>query len=111
MKKTATFFAAFAILSGFMMPVAAGAAETSAAVYAAKPGKEYKTVVYDVPLHCANCVKKVKENLSYEKGVKALEVSLEDRMVKVTYDPSKTDEQKLAAAISKLGYKATLKKK
>ena len=69
-----------------------------------KPKKEYRTVTFDVHLHCESCVKKVKENISYEKGVKALEVSLEDQTVKVTYDASKTDETKLAAAIEKLGY-------
>ncbi|MGN0187985.1 MAG: heavy-metal-associated domain-containing protein [Candidatus Cryptobacteroides sp.] len=73
------------------------------------PKKEYVTVVYGVYLHCANCVKKVKENISYEKGVKNLEVSLEGQTVTVTFDPSKTDEKKIAAAIRKLGYETKLK--
>lgn len=76
----------------------------------AKPKKEYVTVEYDVHLHCENCVKKVKENISYEKGVKALEVSLEEQRVTVTYDPSKTDVKKLADAIRKLGYEVEVRK-
>lgn len=74
------------------------------AAVAAKPKAENKTVTFHVHLHCENCVKKVKENISFEKGVKALEVSLEDQTVRITYDPKKTDEEKLKAAIEKLGY-------
>lgn len=66
--------------------------------------KEYKTVTFDVDIECQNCVKKVTENISFEKGVKGLEVSLEDHTVTVTFDPAKTDEKKLAEAIRKLGY-------
>lgn len=72
----------------------------------AKPKKELITVVYDVHLHCESCVNKVVENLSYEKGVKDLKVSLEDQTVTVTFDPKKTDETKIMAAIEALGYKA-----
>ena len=102
MKKIIAFcFAAIAALS-FASADAAVSQEVS--VSAAKPKKEYKTVVYNVHLHCENCVKKVNENISFEKGVKALDVSLENQTVKITYDPGKTDEAKLKAAIEKLGY-------
>lgn len=66
--------------------------------------KATKTVTFNVGLHCQNCVKKVKENISFEKGVKALEVNLEKKTVTVTYDPAKTDEATLKKAIEKLGY-------
>lgn len=80
-------------------------AETSAA--APKPKKEYRTVVYKVHLHCKDCVLKINENIAFEKGVKDLDVSLEDQTVKVTYDPKKTDEEKLEAALGRLGYEVT----
>lgn len=80
-------------------------AETSSA--APKPKKEYRTVVYKVHLHCKDCVLKINENIAFERGVKDLEVSLEDQTVKVTYDPKKTDEEKLAAALGRLGYEVT----
>lgn len=73
-------------------------------VVEAAPKNETKTVVFKVGLHCQNCVKKVKENISFEKGVKALDVNLEKKLVTVTYDPSKTDEATLKKAIEKLGY-------
>jgi len=65
-----------------------------------------ETVVFDTKMSCNNCVKKIKENIAFEKGVKDLEVSLEKQTITVTYDPSKTNPEKLAAAIKKLGYKA-----
>lgn len=69
-----------------------------------KPRKELKEVTFSVSMHCENCVKKITENISFEKGVKDLEVSLEDRTVRVKYDASKTDSATLAKAIEKLGY-------
>ena len=71
-----------------------------------KNSKKTETVAFKTTIHCKNCVKKVNENLSFEKGVKDLKVSLDDKQVTVTYDPSKTDEATLAKAIEKLGYKA-----
>ena len=78
-------------------------------VISATPKKETKKVVFHVDgLHCQNCVKKVKENISFEKGVKALEVDLEKKTVTITYDPAKTNEATLRKAIEKLGYTCSL---
>lgn len=68
-------------------------------------GKKTETVTFKTTIHCKNCVKKVNDNISFEKGVKDLKISLEEKLVTVTYDPSKTDEATLAKAIEKLGYK------
>ncbi len=71
-----------------------------------KPKKkgEIKEVVFNVHLHCENCVKKVQENIAFEKGVKGLDVSLENQTVAIKYDAAKTSEETLKAAIEKLGY-------
>lgn len=69
-----------------------------------KKSKKYKDVTFRAHLHCENCVKKVMENISYEKGVKGLDVSLEEQRISIKYDPSKTNEEALAKAIQKLGY-------
>lgn len=66
---------------------------------------ELKEVTFSVHLHCANCVKKVQENISFEKGVKDLHVCLEDQIVYIKYDSAKTSEDKLKAAVEELGYK------
>ena len=72
-----------------------------------KPAKkakaEIKEVTFNVTLHCNNCVKKVQENISFEKGVKDLHVCLEDQIISVKYDASKTNEETLKNAIIKLG--------
>ena len=65
---------------------------------------ELKEVTFNVHLHCENCVKKVQENISFEKGVKDLHVCLEDQIVYVKYDAAKTSEETLKTAIEKLGY-------
>jgi len=70
----------------------------------AKKKAEVKEVTFRVHLHCENCVKKVQENIAFEKGVKDLKVSLDDQTVYVKYDAAKTSEEKLKAAIEKLGY-------
>ena len=69
-----------------------------------KKKAEIKEVTFSVHLHCANCVKKVQENISFEKGVKDLHVCLDDQTVSIKYDAAKTTEDKLEAAIEKLGY-------
>lgn len=74
-----------------------------AATAAAGPKKkaELKEVTFKVHLHCENCVKKVEENIAFEKGVKDLKVSLEGQTVYIKYDAAKTGEEVLKAAIEK----------
>lgn len=90
-----------------MLPLSMMTAEpvmANASVMEATPKKEVKTVVFNVGLHCQNCVKKVRENISFEKGVKSLEINLEKKTVTISYDPAKTNEAALKKAIEKLGY-------
>ena len=68
-----------------------------------KAKAEIKEVSFHVHLHCANCVKKVQDNIAFEKGVKDLHVTTHSIVIK--YDVSKTSEEVLKAAIEKLGYK------
>ncbi len=71
---------------------------------ASRKKAEIKEVIFSVHLHCENCVKKVQENIAFEKGVKDLKISLEDQTVAIKYDAAKTSEEVLKAAIVKLGY-------
>ena len=101
------------ILAAMMaMPFAASAdamsVSESTSLTDSRPSKkkkaELKEVTFHVHLHCANCVKKVEENIAFEKGVKDLKVSLDNQTVYIKYDAAKTSEATLKAAIEKLGY-------
>ena len=73
-----------------------------------KPAKkkkgEIKEVTFVVEIDCENCAKKITENVSFEKGVKDLKVTLEDKTVALKYDAAKTTEAALKASIEELGY-------
>ena len=97
------------IVSVIAVLVLLAAASLSVKASAAMPVKDYVTVVYDTNMHCEKCVKKVEENISFEKGVKDLKVSLKEQTITVTFDKAKTNEEKLAKAIMKLGYKAEIR--
>lgn len=111
MKKTLILTIA-ALMTFSLSSVCASAAEmteTSVLAQKQKPSKkkkkgEVKEVTFRVHLHCENCVKKVQENIAFEKGVKDLKVSLDDQTVALKYDAAKTSEATLKAAIEKLGY-------
>ena len=67
-------------------------------------------VTFVTSMDCAHCATKVKENIAFEKGVVGLDIKLEDKTVRIVYNPEKTDPEKLAKAINKLGYTAEEKK-
>lgn len=100
--------ALLAALMGFSFSPAGTitAAETGSVVSQDKKKdvKKQETVTFKATIQCKSCVKKITENISFEKGVKDLKVNLEEKLVTITYDPSKTSEETLASAIKKLGY-------
>lgn len=106
MKKT--IIAIIAAMFAFSASAAYASDATEVSVQILKKAKkqkgEVKEVTFSVHLHCANCVKKVEENIAFEKGVKDLKVSLDDQTVYVKYDASKTSEAALKSAIEALGY-------
>ncbi len=65
-----------------------------------------KKVVYCTDLDCEDCAKKIRENVSFEKGVKDLSVDVPTKMVQIQFDSNKTDTLVLKKAINKLGYEA-----
>jgi copper chaperone CopZ len=50
-------------------------------------------VLFSVNMDCEKCQKKIEKNIAFEKGVKAIDVKLDEKTVAVTYDDSKTDWQ------------------
>jgi len=60
-------------------------------------------------MHCEGCAETVKAVLGAEDGVLAAEVSFESREARVLFDPARTDETRIALAIGRPGYRATVK--
>ena len=69
-----------------------------------------KEVVFttEPEIECNNCVKRIKENIRFEKGVKAINPDLNTKLVTIQYDSEKTDVEKLIKAFAKIKYKATV---
>lgn len=92
MKKTVTLIAAALVCLSFTM--------------AAASKKEIRRVVYQTNLHCEKCAEKIRENVSFEKGVKDLKIDVDAKKVEIKFDAEKNDTLSLRKAINKLGYSA-----
>ena len=69
-----------------------------------------KEVVFttEPDIHCESCVNKIKNNLRFEKGVKAINPDLNTKLVTIKYDSEKTNPDNLIKAFAKIKYKATV---
>ena len=67
-----------------------------------------KEVVFttEPEIECQNCVKRIKDNLRFEKGVKAINPDLNTKLVAIQYDSDKTNPENLIKAFAKIKYKA-----
>ena len=72
-------------------------------------GKDIKTVVFtnNPEMHCANCEKKIKENIRFEKGIKSIMTNLKDKTVTIEYDAEKTNVQNIIKGFKKIKYEAS----
>lgn len=71
--------------------------------------KDWRVVVFKVEqMTCANCEQKIKNNIRFEKGLKELSTHLEEKTVTITYDPEKTDVEKLRKGFGKIKYEAVV---
>lgn len=69
--------------------------------------KELRKVTFKVmQMECPNCEKKVKKNISFEKGLKKLDTDVPHRTVTITYDAEKTSVEKLKEGFRKFSYEA-----
>lgn len=55
---------------------------------------------------CYTCEQNLEKTFAFTKGVKDFEVNLKTGLVKVSYNPKKTDPNKIRMAITKAGYDA-----
>ena len=70
--------------------------------------KNIKTVVLTTTpqMHCANCEKKIKENIRFEKGIKSIKTNLDDKTVTIEYDADKTTVPAIIEGFKKIKYEA-----
>ncbi|MCK9255210.1 MAG: heavy-metal-associated domain-containing protein [Bacteroidales bacterium] len=75
-----------------------------------KENSKISEVVLNCEMDCGNCAAKVKKQLSYTKGVTAVDVNHETDLVVVKYRNDKTDVDKLIASLNEIDYKANVHK-
>ncbi|WP_420155026.1 heavy-metal-associated domain-containing protein [Siphonobacter sp.] len=68
--------------------------------------EEPKTVKIKTSAICGMCKARIEKNLAFSKGVKESNLDLKDKVVTVTYDPKKTNEEQIKETITKTGYDA-----
>ena len=69
------------------------------------------TTEFVTDIDCAGCAKKITNTIPYEKGVKDVQVDVDTKIVTITYDPAKTNDEALVKAFTKIKIKAEPKKK
>ncbi|MGB4413568.1 MAG: heavy metal-associated domain-containing protein [Paludibacter sp.] len=77
-------------------------------VNSAEKNSNDSTVTFFVSMDCLNCKQKIERNIAFEKGVKALNVDLNNKIVRITFNKNKNNVEKLKQAIVKLGYQVAL---
>ena len=75
-----------------------------------KGEKKIVTTTFVTDIDCEGCAKKVTNTIPYEKGVKDVKVDVDTKIVTVTYDPAKTNDDALVKAFTKIKIKASPKK-
>ena len=69
-------------------------------------GKDLAEMKVKTSAVCGMCKETLESKLIYEKGVKSVDLNLDDMVLTVQYKPAKTDTETLKKAINDLGYDA-----
>lgn len=60
--------------------------------------------VQNPKMHCEKCENRIKDNIRFEKGVKAIETDVPTQTVIIRYDADKGSQELIVKAMKKLGY-------
>ncbi|MBX0334533.1 cation transporter [Pontibacter sp. HSC-14F20] len=71
----------------------------------AQSGNE-KTIQIKTSAVCDMCKKSLEKAMAYEKGVKKSNLDVDSKMLTVSFDPKKTNEDKIRKAVNDTGYDA-----
>ncbi len=69
-----------------------------------------KQVQIQTNAHCGGCKSKIEKGLNKLDGILKSDVNLENKVVTVSYNPSKINEEQITQKIADLGYSTTVKK-
>ncbi|WP_066629146.1 heavy-metal-associated domain-containing protein [Labilibacter marinus] len=70
----------------------------------AKDKPKVKEVTYSCSVDCHSCKEKIMKNIPYEKGVKSVNVNIEDKLVTVSFREDKNTTEGVKKALEKLDY-------
>lgn len=62
------------------------------------------TACFKVEMDCESCKQKIEKNIAFEKGVKAIDVNLASKTVRIKFNKLKNNPELLKQAIEKLKY-------
>lgn len=72
-----------------------------------KKAENVKTTVFTADIHCENCSIKIMDNVpALGKGIKDVEVNVEEKTVTVTYDSQKNNDDKIIKGLKSLNVNA-----
>jgi len=70
--------------------------------------KKSKTGIIEIKTSavCEMCKERIENYMSFERGVKSVDLNLETKILKIEYKTAKTTPEKLREAVTKIGYDA-----
>ncbi len=68
--------------------------------------KNEKKVAFKSSVVCFMCKRTIEYDLTFEKGVKSVNVDLEKKLVEVLYNTKKTNPEELKKRLTQIGYSA-----
>jgi len=68
--------------------------------------KKEETITIKTSAVCSMCKERIESQMAFEKGVKSVSLDVKSKVLTVTYKTSKTNPDKLKAAVTKIGYDA-----
>jgi len=74
---------------------------------ASKASNSDQQVVFSVNIDCHSCEQKIKKSIPFERGVKNVVTDLQKQLVTVTFQPNRTNKDRLKKSIEKLGFTCT----
>ena len=82
------------------------APQSKSPVPAKRESAQMKTITLNINgMHCDGCAETIKGLLDAEPGVKQSAVAYKDRSARVLFDPAATNEERLAAVITRAGFR------